>query len=83
MSEIEKSKPVVERRLVRPRRETVAWKRLGEELDGIRNNAEEAIDIGFVRGNTKALDEAMRKIEAKVRRVRASLRPNAYSPDPS
>lgn len=76
MSESNTTPPVDQQRLVRPRRESPAWHNLREELDGIRFDAETAIDEGFVGGDTKALDEAMRRIEAKVRRVRASLRPN-------
>jgi hypothetical protein len=77
MSEIEKSKPVDERRIVRPRRETPKWILLGNLLDEVRSQADnEAIHAGFVHGNTKRLDAALERIQKAATEARAILRPN-------
>ena len=64
-------------RLVRPRRETPKWSRLGKLLDEIHRQADnEAIYAGFVHGNTKRLDAALERIQKAATDARAILRPN-------
>ena len=72
--------PVPLARLVRPRRETPKWLRLGNLLDEIHRQADdEAIHQGFVHGKTRRLDAALERIQKAATEAREILRPNAKS----
>jgi hypothetical protein len=71
-------------RLVRPRRETPKWLRLGSLLDEIHRQADdEAIHQGFVHGKTSRLDAALERIQKAATEARAILRPTVNNPNQS
>lgn len=76
--------PVPLARLVRPRRETPKWLRLGSLLDEIHRQADdEAIHQGFVHGKTSRLDAALERIQKAATEARAILRPTVNNPNQS
>lgn len=68
--------PRYDQRLVRPRRETLKWRRLARLLDSINEEQDRAIHRGFVKGKTRDLDDALAKIHDAAREARELLRPN-------
>lgn len=62
--------------LVRPRRESRAWLRLGRLLNDIHDAQEHAIHAGFCHGKTKRLDWELARLIDAATEARSLLRPN-------
>ena len=66
-------------RLVRPRRESENWLKLGDLLDAIHDAQEHAIHAGFVQGDTRRLDMELERLIKAAQDARTLLRPRATS----